>query len=513
LIDFINAKIEIIVLVKHKYRNTFAAVNFKTKKMRLRIILRYVGVSLLLVSALMLVSAIIAMFNGRDESMFPLLYSTMITFVVGIYPLIFVRPESHISTREGYAIVVGSWLSACIFGMLPYLCYGDEFTFTNSLFESVSGFTTTGASILNDIESLPLGLKFWRVSTAWVGGIGIVTIFSLLIPKSHDGRSILSGVEISDIARGQAPLRGKPFIIGMLSVYVSMTLLCGGALKLAGLSWFDAITNAMSTCSTCGFCVMNNSIAAYDSLAVELIIIAFMITSGISFIAMHSLFRGNPIFKSEILKAYLLFLLFGTALISINLNYNRIEPTYWESLRAAAFQMCSLTTTTGFATANTTTWPSMSIVILIVASIVCGCSGSTSGGMKMDRIVMLCKQLRINIIGLMDPRTVNITRVDGKVIKESRISDTMSFVLLYLGLIMLGSIINAMGGLDLATSFSASVACIGNVGPGFGSVGSFGNYADFPVVLKFSSMLLMLAGRLEITPFLFVIGQACFPHK
>lgn len=476
--------------------------------MRLRIILRYAGVSLLMLSALMLAAGFVSLIGGSDSSTLPLFFSCAATFAVGFFPFIFVRPEADISTAEAYHIVVVSWIVACVFGMLPYLCYGGEFNFTNALFESVSGFTTTGASILNDIESLPAALLFWRTATAWVGGIGIVTIFSLMIPKGHDGRSVLSGAEISDIARSQSQRKGKSFIAGMLLVYVSMTILCFVAFKLSGMEWLDAVTNAMSTCSTCGFCVRNSSIAAYDSVAVELITMFFMTAAGISFIAIYSSMmdkQGVRLKGSEVFRAYLSFLLAGSILMAFDLKARGVYGTIPEALRAACFQLCSITTTTGYATADTTSWPAFSVALLCLASIVCGCSGSTSGGMKTDRIVIITKQIWSNIRAMVVPNAVRRPKLDGVYIREERVKDAMSFVLIYIAVLVSGAVINTLGGLDLATGVSASIACLGNVGPGFGSVGSFGNYSEFPEALKYSSMLLMIAGRLEITPMLFVL--------
>lgn len=495
-------------MINNTYRNTFAAGIQKKRKMRLRIVLRYAGVSLLMLSVLMLVSALVSLKDGADSSTLPLFFSAAVTFTTGMFPFIFVRPETQISTTEGYYIVVFSWITACLFGMLPYLCYGGEFTFTNALFESVSGFTTTGASILNDIESLPTALKFWRTATAWVGGIGLVTIFSLMVPKGHDGRSVLSGAEISDIARSQSQRRGKSFIMGMLMVYVCMTLLCCLAFKLTGMRWLDAVTNAMSTCSTCGFCVMNSSIAAYDSLAVEIITMVFMTAAGISFIAIYtSLQRKNGArhHGSEVFKAYLSFLAIGVILMTFDLKARGVYDSIPGALRAACFQLCSITTTTGFATADTTTWPAFSVVLLCLASIVCGCSGSTSGGMKTDRIVIITKQVWSNLRMLVNPKVVTRPKMDGVLIREDRAKDAMSFVLIYMAFLLIGAVVNTIGGLDLTTGVTAAIACLGNVGPGFGSVGSFGNYADFPEALKYGSMLLMIAGRLEITPLLFVL--------
>lgn len=476
--------------------------------MRAKVIFMYVGISLVLVAIMMALSGLVAVFSGPDDSTMPLLFSAFITFIMGIYPMIFVRPEPNISFREGVATVVLAWLACCVFGTIPYLCYGGEFTFVDAFFESVSGFTTTGASILNDIEALPAGLLFWRASTAWVGGLGIVSIFSLVIPQSLDRMSILSGAELSDIAKSQSSRHGKSFILTMLTVYITLTVTCALCLKIAGLPWFDAVTDALSTCSTCGFCIRNNSIGSYGNMGVEAIIMVFMLISGISFMQTSSyvLRKGNARRRiSTVTRAYLGFVLVATLIITINLRLHQ-DITVLHALRLAAFQVCSITTTTGFATADTSVWPALSVVLLILASVVCGCSGSTSGGMKMDRVVLLLSYIRQSFRRGNSQRRLARTRLDGRIVPEDLADKTIRFVLLYVAFLVAGALINTMAGLDIPTAMTASVACLGNVGPGFGNVGSMSNYADFPVLLKLSSTILMIAGRLEIIPILTFLG-------
>lgn len=472
--------------------------------MRTRVIVRYVGISLILVAMLMAVSGIVAIHNNCDSSTMPLLFSALVTFITGMYPMIFVRPQANVSTKEGIAIVVISWIMCCLFGMIPYICYGGEISILDAMFESVSGFTTTGASILKNIEALPSGLLFWRASTAWVGGLGIVSIFSLIVPKSADKMSVLSSAELSDITRSQSVKRGKSIVGTMLTVYVILTIACTISLKLTGMRWFDAATNAMSTCSTCGFCVRNESIAAYDSAAVEIIIIVFMALSGISFMHIASLFRGRRSSRrclSEATRGFLAFLAIGTAVVTISLMHEKQE-TLAAALREACFQIVSITTTTGFATVDTNVWPSLCVVVLVIASVICGCSGSTSGGMKMDRIVLLGAYIRNGVMKAIHPHRMVGARIDGSIISENTAVETLKFVMLYMAMLVVGAVINTTAGLDIETGVSASIACLGNVGPGFGSVGSMGNYADFPSALKISSAILMIAGRLEIIPLL-----------
>lgn len=477
--------------------------------MRITIVTRYVGLSLLLVASMMLVSAGVAFLSQKDDSMLPLLFSAILTGTCGSFPLIFVRPGKKISDTESYFVVVFSWLFCCLFGMIPYVLFSNEYSMVDALFESVSGFTTTGASIFNDIESIPKGLQFWRMSSCWIGGIGIVSLFSLLIPKNRDIKSKLSGAELSDIVLSGNRTQNKNIVRTILYVYLFLTLSCMFSLRLTGLDWFNSAVTAMSTCSTCGFGVLNDSIAGYHNIAAETVIIFFMTMSGINFISIFGLFKrnGRALEKYETILVYVSLILIGSVLVFTDLKINDPESHCMEILLDAAFQVTSIITTTGFATADTSLWPDASRLFLIIASFVCGCSGSTSGGIKIDRVVIMAKACHNRLVNIRNPHRFLRLTVNGKTVSSSIIGQTFLFLVFYLCLVMLGSIINIICGLDIESGFSAAMACMGNVGPGFGEVGSFGNYADIPTVAKLSNMLLMLLGRLEILPVIIVINQ------
>ena len=475
--------------------------------MNWKIITWFVGISLLLVAALMTVSGIIACFTPGDESRIPLLFSAFLTGVVGLYPLIFVRRgRHHLSFREGNTIVVVAWLLACFFGMLPFLFYGREFTFINAIFESVSGFTTTGASILNDIEALPRGLQFWRISTAWVGGVGIVTLFSML--TGGIDKSTLSGAEISSVARDSiAAGRTVSFANRMLVTYIVLTLVTFFSLKLTGMGWFDSITNAMSACSTCGFCTRNTSIAFYANPAAEVVLTVAMLAAGIHFgILFLAFLRGRPRFfwKSETIKVFLSLVVLAIAVVTADLMFNAHYDSFGTALRDASFQVASISTTTGFATQDTTLWPPLSMAVLIICSLICGCSGSTSGGIKIDRAILAAKGIHRKVVLTVAPNAVHYVRVDGRMKPDEQVSDAYGYIFCYLLIVVIFAAVNIAFGLDFTTGVTASVACIGNVGPGFGEVGSMSNYAAMPTVLKASGMLEMLIGRLEIFPILYL---------
>ena len=474
-----------------------------------KIIVWYVGVALLLISALMAVSGIIAFYTPGDASRIPLLFSAFATGIVGFFPIIFIRNGSHkLNFREANCIVVASWVFGCLSGMLPYVIYGDKFTFVNALFESVSGFTTTGASILTDIEVLPRGLQFWRIATAWVGGIGIVTLFSRLM-FGRPEQSTLSGSAISAVARESlSGARSEFFANRILVTYIILTLVTFGALKLTGLGWFDAVTTAMSACSTCGFCNGNASIATFGNPAAEVVLTVAMLASGINFgIIFLSFVPGSRrnVFKSEIVRIFLVLVALCTALITFDLLSRGGYSSFGTALRDAAFQVASISTTTGFATQDTTLWPPLSMGILVVCSIFCGCSGSTSGGIKMDRLILAVKGVGRKMRNFMNPNAVYTIRMDGFARSDRQVNDAFGYMFCYFVILIVGGIVNMAGGLDFTTAITASIACIGNVGPGFGEVGSMANYGDFPVLLKVSGMLEMIIGRLEIFPILYLL--------
>lgn len=472
--------------------------------MRVPIVLRYIGMVMQFVATFMLASAGVSMLNGYDSAYYPLLLSSFITALLGAFPLFFVEREGEIKTKEGYAIVVGSWLVACIVGMFPYLIWGGEFTLINAWFESVSGFTTTGASILNDIEFLPRGLLFWRSSSAWIGGIGVVMFALVILPSMGKSRHMLSNVEMSTIAKDNFHYRSKVIFRILITIYLGLTITTTLALKYSGMTWFDAINHAMSSCGTCGFSTKNSSVAFWDSPLIEGVMMAAMALSAIHFGVLYATFTGkhNNIFRSEVVRTFIIMMVVISLVIAVNLFTSGLYSTFGEAMRHASFQVVSLSTTTGFATADTNTWTPLAIVLLIFCSVICGCAGSTSGGMKVDRLLIASKVIRNRMKIQLHPNAIIRTKVDGMVQEENTQNLVMTFIVSYIMLTIIGTVIYAMFGCDLITSFTASVACLSNVGPGFGEIGSMSNFADLPAVLKLNSTLLMLIGRLEIFGFI-----------
>lgn len=468
--------------------------------MRVDLVLRYVGMVMLFIAAFMLFAVGISYASGKDSAFYPLLLSALLTALLGAFPQIFVEKRGQLSTKEGFAVVVGSWLVACVVGMFPYLIWGGEFNLINAWFESVSGFTTTGATILDDIEALPRGLLFWRMSSTWIGGMGVVMFALVILPTMGRSKMTLSSVELSTLARDNYNYRTQIIVRILLVVYLGLTACSVLSLKLAGMNWFDSLCHGMSAAATSGFSTKNASIAFYNSPAIETILILTMATSGIHFGLIYATVTGksNNIFRSEVTRYYLGILLGASLLMAVSLYAADLYPTLLTSFRHAIFQVTSLMTTSGFATADTNLWTPLAVLLLVVVSMICACSGSTTGGIKINRLVLAVKMFRARLQQQRHPNAVIRVRLDGAIQESDTLYSVLIFVVAYLMLILAGAIIGTMCGLDLTTALSGAVACMGNIGPGFGEIGSMDNFASMPLVMKGVDSLMMLFGRLEI---------------
>lgn len=471
--------------------------------MRFSVILRYVGTVMLCLSAFMAVSAGISLVSN-DTGFYPLLLSALLTLLLGAFPMIFVSKADSITTKEGFMIVVGSWVVSCVVGMFPYLIWGGEFSLVNAWFESVSGFTTTGASILTDIEALPQGLLFWRSATNWIGGVGVVMFALLVLPSLGTNKMALSGIELSSLAKDNYRYRTQMVVRILLAVYIGLTIIGTLALKFAGMRWFDAVNHAMSAAATGGFSTKNASVGFYDSPLIEWMLIAFMFISSLHYGLIYSTLarKANNIFRSEVVRVYVAIIVGAALVIGASLYFSGVYDNILTSLRQSSFQVVSLITTTGFATANTNLWTPFAIVVLIILSIICGCAGSTSGGTKVDRVLLFAKVLKARLRGQQHPNAVIRIRLDGILQEDRQVNTVTLFLTTYFVLILLGTLTSTLFGMDLLSAFSSSVAFIGNVGPGFGEVGSYDNYAAMPSLLKIQGSVLMLMGRLEIFGFI-----------
>lgn len=475
--------------------------------MRIHVVLRYIGFVLLLNSIFLFISLLISIAHS-DSSQFAFLYTTFLTTLFGIFPLIFVPAVSNISSREGIYIVVFGWVLTCFFGALPFYLYGGEFTFINAIFESVSGYTTTGASILSQVENLPKGILFWRSATHWLGGVGIIMFVLVIIPNIGQASLVLFQSEMSRLAKENFKFRTKTAIQVLLWVYVGLTVSETLLLMVFGMDWFDAVCHTFATVATGGFSTRNMSIATFNSPYIELVIVIFMFLSGIHFALLFAtvMFRRLNIFRSEVVRYFFLFTFVSFLLLFIDLHYAN-QFSIFNNIRHSTFQAVSMVTTTGFATADTNLWPLASQIILIFLSIHCACSGSTASGIKSDRFLIFWKTISRNLKKIRHPNAIIHVKIDKRIVNEDIINNVLTYIILYIVVLGISSLLSASCGVNLLTAFTGSVATLGNVGPGLGEIGSLGNFNGIPDSVKIIFSGNMLLGRLEIFLFLSIFSK------
>lgn len=475
--------------------------------MNLGVISRNVGIALICCAVFMFLSALVAALDGFDSSFSPLFLSAVLTLMVGAFPLIFVRRHKDINTREGLAILLIAWFLCCIFSMLPYVLWGGEFSLVNAWFESASGITTTGATILQDIEALPKGLLFWRSSTHYIGGLGVVVFIMMILPSFGTVRFKMSKMDVEDISKSNYQYKSNKFIRVVVTVYAGITVCSFVSLLLAGMPLFDAANHALSVTATGGFSIKNASIAAYDSPLIETLLIIFMIVASLHFGLIYASFatRSFKVFRNPITKFYLMTILIASLLVAVNLMTSGTIPNVWQALRHSFFTVVSTISTTGFGSTDTNVWPVFSILILLYTGIQCGCSGSTTSGLRSDRVYLTVKAARAQLVKIAWPNAVVQVKSGGQTIDRDMITSVSLYVLLYLIITLVMSVVYAAFGLDLLTSVSASVSMMSNVGPCFGTFGSsMSNFAAAPELVKVLMGIQMIIGRLGIYSILLV---------
>lgn len=474
--------------------------------MKFGLVIRYVGLIMLLNAAFMLIAAVISLFNGFDTGFYPLLLSFLITAIIGAFPLIFVPNDTNLSNKESYVVVIMAWIMSCLLGMLPYLIWGGEFTIANAWFESTSGFTTTGSTVLNDVEALPKGLLFWRASTHWIGGVGVVLFAIVILPSMGRLKTSLTSAEMSMMAKDNFRYTTKKILQIIIVVYVGLTLCETVALIAVGMDWFDALTHSFSTVATGGFSTKNLSIMYYDSLAIEMITAFFMIVSGLHMGLVYATIRGkrNNLFRSEVARFYILSLGVCTILVSASLLLNHNYSTVGEALRYGVFQVASYTTTTGFASANDALWPPLAMIVLIYCTMQCAMAGSSAGGIKADRVLLTFKAIKARMLKLQHPNAVIRIKQNGVTQDDGMVNAAILLVVIYLISALAGTVILAAMNIDLLTGFTASITSLSNVGVGFGKISNLNNFNWMPDTAKWLLSGLMLFGRLEFFGFIHI---------
>ena len=465
-----------------------------------------VGKALLVNALFMLVSVVISVVDGYDDAFVPLVISFMLTAIVGAFPFIFVGKVRDYSLRDGFVTIILSWILSFLFGALPYLLYGGEFNVINAWFESVSGYTTTGSTILTDIEALPRSLLFWRSSTHFIGGLGVVVFLLLIIPDASPFKYRLSSLEISSMSRTGYRYRSGMTVRVMLSVYVGLALAETVLLRLAGMSWFDAVNHSFSTVATGGFSTRNTSIMYYDSPMIDIVILVFMTLASIHFGCIYAMLirRSLKPLLNTVTKYYLKVIVVLSVAIMLVLLIQGGYSSPWKALLDSSFQLVSFISTTGFGQADNAIWPFFANFLLIFASVHCGCSGSTTGGIKADRMFIISKAVSSEFKKRLHPSSVFRVKVNGSVVREDEVSSVVLYFVAYIIVLFLSFIAILVCGVDIQDAMSGTIASLGNVGPGLGQLGTMGNYASLPSVVKFIFSLDMFLGRVEIFPVLIV---------
>ena len=477
--------------------------------MNIKLVVRLLGAILLVEAAAMAPSLVLSFVYGDGD--WPALAMSMaILCALGLPAWRLMKPaDRNLRAREGFVVVALAWVLLSLFGALPFVFSGVIPNYVDAVFETVSGFTTTGASIMTQIEGQPRGIMFWRSFTHWIGGMGVLVFMLALLPKmtgrtSHLMRAESPGPSLSKIV----PKLGDTAKILYL-IYTVLTIILFAALMLAGMNPYDAAIHAVGTAGTGGFSNYGLSVGAFQSAAVDIIITVFMALFGINFSLYYALLVGNwrDALKSEELHWYLGFFAFSMVFIAL-----QIMPQYgnfFTALRYSSFQVATVMSTTGFATADFNLWPQASKMLMLLLMFSGACAGSTAGGIKMVRIALLCKNGRREIRRTFQPRKVQVVRFEGKGIDDHMLAQVGIFFFVYILLILLGAFLISIEGLyDIETNFSAAVACISNIGPGLGAVGPMGNFAGYSAFSKIVLSVLMLCGRLELFPILVLFHPA-----
>jgi trk system potassium uptake protein TrkH len=470
--------------------------------MRWRYISGIVSIFLLVLALIMITPLMVSLYYN-DGAHFSLIWSMIITFAAGLILRLLSRHMDEdapfINQKEGMAVVALSWTAIGLFGALPFYFSADFNTVTDAVFESISGFTTTGSSVMPHIEAASPSLLFWRSLIQWLGGMGIIVLSLAILPFLGVGGIQLYKAEVpSPVPDKLAPrLSDSAKILWM--VYAGLTLLMVILLAIGGMSVFESICHALTTLPTGGFSPKNTSIAHYDSAYFDYVIVVFMILAGINFSLHFQMLRGKPLafFRDTECKTFILFSLIFSLLITLDIH-GSVYDSFADAFRFASFQAVSILTTTGYATADYELFPGLSQVILFACMFIGASAGSTGGGMKVARLIVCFKFAYRELFRLIHPRNVRHVKLNRMVVSEDVLRSIMGFLVLYLFLFLGASAVLAAMGLDLVTALGAVASCLGNIGPGFGTVGPAENFAHLPAMAKWVLAWCMLLGRLEI---------------
>ena len=474
--------------------------------MNYKLVLRVTGFALLLEAICLLPPLLVTLIYREDPA--PFLWTILILAVVGGgLSLLLKNQRSNMLPRDGFLTVGLIWALFGVFGALPFRFSGLFGNYVNCLFEAISGFTTTGSSILTAVEGIPYGLLFWRSFTIWLGGMGVLVLTSALLPSLGISSNFLIRAESPGPVKSKLVPRASQSSKILYAIYCSLTVIEIIVLRIAGQPWYHSVVDSFATAGTGGFAVLNTSIGGYNSPAVEIIITVFLILFSINF-AMYFLLltrKFRQVLKSDELRFFLIVV--AVSIIAITIN---IAPSFdrgGDAIRAAAFQVASIISTAGFSSVDFNLWPEFSKTVLVLLMFIGACAGSTGGGMKCSRVLVLLRTARREVRTIIHPRSVSVVRLDGEPLSEQTVRTTQNYFIFYIFIIFAASLVVSIDNFSFGTTLTAVITCIGNVGPGLEAVGPMGNFNGFSNLSKLVLTFCMIVGRLEMFPILVLFSR------
>lgn len=467
-----------------------------------------VGKALLVSALFMFLSMVVSIIDGRDSAFLPLSISFIVTLTVGAFPFIFVHKQQSLSLNDGFFTIMLSWLLSFLFGMLPYVLWGGEFTIINALFESVSGYTTTGSTILNDVEALPRSLLFWRSSTHFIGGLGVVVFLLLVMPDASPYRLKLTNIELSSLSKEGYKYKSSKKIMIITSVYVILMVVILFSLWAAGMPFFDSLNHAFSIVATGGFSTKNLSVGHFQSDIINFLVLIFMAVAAMHFGLIYASFamRSFKPLNNSVVKYYFGSILVMSLLITVSLIWEGGYDSFGRALMDSSFTVVSYMSTAGFAICDNSQWPWLAGVILMIAAFQCGCSGSTTGGIKVDRVLISLKAVSAEIRRKLHPSSVSQVRLGGHQLSDDVVRSVLMYVVVYIIVIFISIFGVLLCGSEVPEAVSGVISSIGSVGPGLSDIGSLDNFSAQPAMAKLIYSFDMFLGRVEIYPVLIAIS-------
>lgn len=479
--------------------------------MNYSIVLYILGCVLKFESAFLVLPALVGLIY-REHASVSYLAVAVLCLILGVL-LTHKKPRStNLYTREGFVAVALSWIIMSIFGAIPFVLTGDIPFYVDALFETISGFTTTGSSILTDVESISKASLFWRSFSHWIGGMGVFVFIMAILPMMGGSTMNLMKAESPGPSVSKLVPHVKDTAKILYGIYIAITICEATILRALGMPLFDSLTTTFGTVGTGGFGIRNDSIAGY-SPAIQITITVFMILSGINYTAYFYILTGKikELFKIEEVRWYLA-IIFGSVAV-ITWNVRSLYPTFSETLRHAFFQVGSIITTTGYATTDFDLWPALSKTLLVTLMFIGACAGSTSGGIKVSRILILLKTIRKELSLIIHPRQVKKIRMDGHPVDHETLRSANVFLVVYFVLLLTSMLLISVDEFDFSTNFTSVVTVLNNIGPGLNLVGPTQNFSIFSPFSKFVLMFDMLAGRLELFPMMILLMPSTWKLK